>query len=128
MGSKLKNLGLIGLGVIAGIAGSMQFEAAAQKASNPLPLEELRQLADVFGLIKSDYVEHVEDKKLLTEAISGMVASLDPHSAYLDKKAFKELREGTQASSSAWASKSAWKTVTSRLSRRSRTPPRSRPV
>src|SRR5207245_8766304 len=36
------------------------------------------------------------DKKLLTEAISGMVASLDPHSAYLDKKAFKELREGTQ--------------------------------
>jgi carboxyl-terminal processing protease len=50
----------------------------------------------VFGLIKSDYVENVEDRKLLTEAISGMVASLDPHSAYLDKKAFKELREGTQ--------------------------------
>jgi carboxyl-terminal processing protease len=41
-------------------------------------------------------VEAVEDKKLLTEAISGMVSSLDPHSAYLDKKAFKELREGTQ--------------------------------
>jgi len=96
MGSKLKNLGLVGLGVIAGIAGSMQFEASAQKATSPLPLEELRQLADVFGLIKSDYVEPVEDKKLLTEAISGMVASLDPHSAYLDKKAFKELREGTQ--------------------------------
>ncbi|MGZ3236535.1 MAG: S41 family peptidase, partial [Burkholderiaceae bacterium] len=38
----------------------------------------------------------VEDKKLLTDAISGMVASLDPHSAYLDKKAFKELRESTQ--------------------------------
>ncbi|HJV75840.1 MAG TPA: S41 family peptidase [Noviherbaspirillum sp.] len=96
MGSKLKNFGLIGLGVIAGIAGSMQFEANAQKSASPLPLEELRQLADVFGLIKSDYVESVEDKKLLTEAISGMVASLDPHSAYLDKKAFKELREGTQ--------------------------------
>ena len=90
MSSKLKNFGLIGLGVIAGIAGSMQFEASAQKHTAPLPLEELRQLADVFGLIKSDYVEAVEDKKLLTEAISGMVASLDPHSAYLDKKAFKE--------------------------------------
>jgi carboxyl-terminal processing protease len=50
----------------------------------------------VFGLIKTDYVEPVEDKKLLTEAISGMVSSLDPHSAFLDKKAFKELREGTQ--------------------------------
>jgi carboxyl-terminal processing protease len=88
---------LIGLGLIAGIAGSMQFDALAQKnAGSPLPIEELRQLSDVFGLIKSDYVEAVEDKKLLTEAISGMVASLDPHSAYLDKKAFKELREGTQ--------------------------------
>jgi carboxyl-terminal processing protease len=75
----------------------MQFDALAQKnASSPLPIEELRQLADVFGLIKTDYVEPVEDKKLLTEAISGMVASLDPHSAYLDKKAFKELRESTQ--------------------------------
>jgi carboxyl-terminal processing protease len=97
MGSKIKNLTLISLGMIAGIVGSMQFDALAQKsAGSPLPVEELRQLADVFGLIKSDYVESVEDKKLLTEAISGMVASLDPHSAYLDKKAFKELREGTQ--------------------------------
>ncbi|MDB5761151.1 MAG: family peptidase [Herminiimonas sp.] len=97
MGSKFKNIGLISLGMIAGIAGSMQFDAMAQKnAGPPLPVDELRQLADVFGLIKSDYVESVEDKKLLTEAISGMVASLDPHSAYLDKKAFKELREGTQ--------------------------------
>src|SRR3954470_21457455 len=97
MGKKLKNSGLIGLGVVAGIAVSLQFSAMAQKPVDPpLPLEELRQLADVFGLIKSDYVEPVEDKKLLTEAISGMVASLDPHSAYLDKKAFKELKEGTQ--------------------------------
>eukprot|EP01037_Dinobryon_pediforme_P028721 gene28721-32098_t len=84
------------LGVIAGVAASMQFDAIAQKnVTAALPLEELRQLTDVFGLIKSDYVEPVEDKKLLTEAISGMVASLDPHSAYLDKKAYKELREGT---------------------------------
>lgn len=97
MSGKFKNVGLIGLGVVAGIAVATQFSAQAQKQGNsPLPLEELRQLADVFGLIKSDYVEQVDDKKLLTEAISGMVASLDPHSAYLDKKAFKELKEGTQ--------------------------------
>lgn len=96
MGSKIKNFGLISLGVLAGIGATMQFDAIAQKVSPaPLPLEELRQLSDVFGLIKSDYVESVDDKKLLTEAISGMVASLDPHSAYLDKKAYKELREGT---------------------------------
>src|SRR3569833_1274728 len=97
MGSKIKNFSLIGLGMIAGVIGSMQYDANAQKhAGAPLPVDELRQLADVFGLIRSDYVEHGDDKKLLTEAISGLVASLDPHSAYLDYKAFKELREGTQ--------------------------------
>jgi carboxyl-terminal processing protease len=94
MGNKAKNFGLIGLGMVAGVAASFQFSAAAQKdGGSPLPLDELRQLADVYGLIKSDYVEPVEDKKLLSEAISGMVASLDPHSVYLDEKAFREMRE-----------------------------------
>jgi len=75
MGSKLKNIGLIGLGMVAGATAMIQFDAIAQKnATASLPLEELRQMADVFGLIKSDYVEQVDDKKLLTEAISGMVA------------------------------------------------------
>jgi carboxyl-terminal processing protease len=94
MSNKLKNIGLIGLGVVAGVTASFQFSAYAQKElGSPLPLDELRQLADVYGLIKSDYVEPVEDKKLLSEAISGMVASLDPHSVYLDQKAFREMRE-----------------------------------
>ena len=97
MGPALKNTGLVGLGVIAGMAVSMQFSAIAQKPLDAgMPIEELRQLADVYGLIKSDYVEPVGDKKLLTEAITGMVASLDPHSAYLDPRAFRELREGTE--------------------------------
>jgi carboxyl-terminal processing protease len=97
MGSKLKNSGLVGLGVIAGVAISMQFSALAQKPVEAgMPLDGLRQLAEVYGLIESDYVEPVEGKKLLTEAISGMVASLDPHSAYLDKQAWRELREGTE--------------------------------
>jgi carboxyl-terminal processing protease len=94
MGNKVKSIGLIGLGMVAGVAASLQFSAIAQKITgSPLPLEELRQLSDVFGLIKTDYVEDVDDKKLLTEAITGMVSSLDPHSVYLDKKAFREMRE-----------------------------------
>src|SRR6476469_362127 len=97
MGPTLKHSGLVGLGAIAGIAISMQFSAIAQKpVDQGMPIEELRQLADVYGLIKSDYVEPVQDKKLLTDAISGMVSSLDPHSAYLDQKAYRELREGTE--------------------------------
>lgn len=97
MGIKFKNAGLIVLGIIAGVAGSMQFDAIAQRSGgSPLPIEELRKLSDVFGLIKSDYVEPVEDRKLLDDAISGMVAALDPHSAYLDKTAFKELHESIE--------------------------------
>ncbi len=94
----VKNIGLIGFGMVAGFAASLQFPAVAQKGltTAPLPLDELRQLADVYGLIKSDYVEPVEDKKLLSQAISGMVASLDPHSVYLDKKAYREMKEGMQ--------------------------------
>ncbi|NHZ78051.1 PDZ domain-containing protein [Massilia sp. CCM 8695] len=97
MGSTLKNSGLVGLGALAGVAFSMQFSALAQKpVEQGMPLEELRQLSDAYDLIKTDYVEPVADKKLLTDAITGMVASLDPHSAYLDKKAYRDLREGTQ--------------------------------
>ncbi|TFW29893.1 S41 family peptidase [Massilia horti] len=97
MGSTFKNSALVSLGVIAGIAISMQFSALAQKpVDQAIPMAELRQLAEVYGVIKSDYVEQVPDKKLLTNAISGMVASLDPHSAYLDQAAYRELREGTE--------------------------------
>jgi carboxyl-terminal processing protease len=96
-GGRVRTAGLVGIGLVAGVALSMQFPAIAQKAGGaPLPLDELRQLADVYGLIKSDYVEPVEDRKLLSEAITGMVASLDPHSVYLDKKAYKEMRESMQ--------------------------------
>jgi carboxyl-terminal processing protease len=94
MANKFKSISLIGIGMVAGVAASMQFSAIAQKISGaPLPLTELRQLSDVFGLIKTDYVETVDDKKLVTDAIAGMVSSLDPHSVYLDKRAFREMRE-----------------------------------
>jgi carboxyl-terminal processing protease len=46
-------------------------------------------------MVKSDYVEPVDESKLISDAISGMVSGLDPHSQYFDKKSFKEFREGT---------------------------------
>ncbi|WP_409524251.1 S41 family peptidase [Nitrincola sp. MINF-07-Sa-05] len=60
-----------------------------------LPLDELRLFAEVFERIKSAYVEPVEDRKLLEDAIKGMVSGLDPHSAYLDPKAYESLQVNT---------------------------------
>ncbi|MCX7660494.1 MAG: S41 family peptidase [Caldimonas manganoxidans] len=95
MGAKFKIAGWVAIGALAGALTTMQLQATARNALAPLPLEEMQQLAAVFGLIKSDYVEPVDEKKLITDAISGMVSGLDPHSQYFDKKSFKEFREGT---------------------------------
>ena len=95
MGQKLKIAGWVSIGVVAGALTTVQLQAVARGGLAPLPLEELQQLANVFGMVKSDYVEPVDEKKLISDAITGMVASLDPHSAYFDKKSFKEFREGT---------------------------------
>lgn len=96
---RIKNLALWVTSALAGGALTISLQALGSKeapSSAPLPLDELRTFAEVFGRIKQDYVEPVEDKKLITDAIKGMVSSLDPHSDYLDAQAFKELREGTQ--------------------------------
>ena len=95
MGQKLKIVGWVSAGALAGVLATVSLQTVARAALAPLPLEELQQLAAVFGMVKSDYVEPVDEKKLITDAISGMVASLDPHSQYFDKKSFKEFREGT---------------------------------
>lgn len=100
MSNVIRKTSLILIGVIAGIMLSLNFSAIAKKENietiHPLPIEELRTFAQVFGRIKSDYVESVEDKKLITEAINGMLVGLDPHSSYLDKDEYKELQIGTQ--------------------------------
>lgn len=95
MSHKLKIVGWVAIGAVAGALTTVQLQAVARGTLAPLPLEELQQLAAVFGMVKSDYVEPVDEKKLISEAISGMVASLDPHSQYFDKKSFKDFREGT---------------------------------
>ncbi len=101
MRNKLGQFGLIVAGIVIGIAISLNFSAVAQRESAtrqplPLPIEELRAFTEVFGRVKQDYVEPVEDKKLITEAINGMLTGLDPHSAYLDQESFKEMQVGTQ--------------------------------
>ncbi|MDR0578586.1 MAG: S41 family peptidase [Candidatus Accumulibacter sp.] len=93
---KLKQAGLVCAGLVGGILLSLQFSAMAEKEVRALPVEELRTFAEVFNAIKQGYVEPVEDKKLITHAISGMLSNLDPHSSYLDSEAFKDLQTATQ--------------------------------
>ena len=94
---KLKQAGLLCAGMLGGILISLQISALAEKeARTSLPIEVLRTCAEVFNAIKQGYVEPIEDKKLITHAISGMLSNLDPHSAYLDADAYKDLQVGTQ--------------------------------
>ena len=81
------------LGVLISIGHGVFAEREASRAT--LPVEELRTFSDVFGRIKNDYVESVEDRDLLENAIRGMLTGLDPHSSYLDAEQFKELQVGT---------------------------------
>jgi len=83
--------------VLAGIfpAGQTALAASAEDAASGMPLEELRVFAEVFGRIKNDYVEPVDDRQLLKFAIEGMLSGLDPHSAYLDEEDYRDIRVGT---------------------------------
>ena len=88
----LITLGLV-LGVLLSIGHGVFADREAQKTT--LPLSELRLFTDVFARIKNDYVEPVEDRDLLEDAVRGMLSGLDPHSTFLDEEQFKELRVGT---------------------------------
>jgi carboxyl-terminal processing protease len=98
MKGQLRKLVMVGLvGAVVGAGLTLNYSAVADKeAETPLPIEELREFTDVFARIKSDYVEPVDDKKLIDGAINGMLSDLDPHSAYLDQEGFKDLQVGTQ--------------------------------
>ena len=89
------------LGMFVGAAiildmGVLAEREPGKEALTPLPLDELRTFTEVFSRIKADYVEPVEDKKLLEDAVQGMLAGLDPHSAYLDSESFRDMRVETE--------------------------------
>ncbi len=87
----------LALGLVVGLLGGVTNPVAADRseAKAELPLEDLRTFAEVFGRIKKDYVEEVSDEALIEGAIRGMLASLDPHSAYLNREEYRDLQVGT---------------------------------
>jgi len=96
MRTKIEKILLILSGAIIGILISINLPVFADKAkSTELPIEDLRTFAEVFGKIKSDYVEEIDDKTLINEALNGMLSGLDPHSSFLDIDQTKDLQQGT---------------------------------
>ena len=100
-----RNIIILLVGFLLGISVSLCRTVLAEKeAAAPaktaietqaLPFDELRSFTEIFGRIKQVYVEPVSDKKLLEDAVLGMLSGLDPHSAYLASEEYKELQEGT---------------------------------
>ena len=103
--SGLKKVMLIGSGAVLGAliavgttvwADKEESLPAVQSEQISLPLQELRAFVEVFERVSHDYVDAIDDKKLLEGAISGMLSSLDPHSAYLPPTDFEEMEEHTK--------------------------------
>ncbi|HUH41125.1 MAG TPA: S41 family peptidase, partial [Castellaniella sp.] len=92
---KVRSLSWIVVGFLGGILVSLGISAVAQRGE-PLPLKGLQQFANVYGAIKSSYVEPVTDPELIDDAIRGLFDGLDPHSTYLDEEAYKQMQDITR--------------------------------
>ena len=86
---------LTGALIGAGVTLTQGVFAVKQPANDTLPLKDLQAFVEILNRVKSDYVEPVQDDKLLENAVRGMLAGLDPHSSYLDKEEFKEMNTAT---------------------------------
>jgi carboxyl-terminal processing protease len=97
MRSRIQKIGLILSGVLLGATLTVYLPAIADRnTASALPLSDLQEFSEVFGKIKTDYVEPVSDKKLIDDAINGMLTGLDPHSQYLNEADFRDLQDTTQ--------------------------------
>ncbi len=98
MSNQYKTILVLVFGIFVGVSVSLTSSVLAEKKperSSGLPLNELRNFSDIFARVKTDYVEDVDDKTLLENAIRGMLSGLDPHSSYLNPDEYQELKIGT---------------------------------
>ncbi len=97
MATNFKAAALLVTGTLLGASITLTQGVFADRASGPasLPLQELQAFAEILSQIKDNYVEPVEDKTLLENAIRGMLEGLDPHSAYLDSEEYGEISIST---------------------------------
>ena len=91
---RTRGIRLVILSLLCSLTGPLVY-GQVDNSQAKLPVEELRTFVDVFEQIKSSYVEPIDDKTLLNNAIKGMVSNLDPHSAFLDNSMYNNLEEMT---------------------------------
>ncbi len=108
-------LGGIALGVAATMTGAVLADrepsqrdelvasraAAVHRAQVPaegLSWEDARRLAEILERVKPEYVDEVDDRMLIENAVRGLVSGLDPYSAYLDREEYDEIRLSTSGS------------------------------
>jgi len=82
-------------GTLLGLSLAIGHSVYALKDNDQIPFEDLQAFTEVFSRVKSDYVEPVDDKKLIEDAIRGMLSGLDPHSSFLNTSEFSDLKIGT---------------------------------
>lgn len=92
-----RSLLVLSLGIVLGVSISLGTTVLADKRAGEesLPWEEARLLAEVLERVKRDYVDRVDDHELINAAIRGMIADLDPHSAFLGPDEFQDIRIST---------------------------------
>ena len=98
MSLKFRGLLAVSIGLVLGLTLSLGSVVLAERdirSTSSLPWDEARLLAEVLERVKRDYVDDVDDARLIEAAIRGMVADLDPHSAYLDPDEYEEIRVST---------------------------------
>lgn len=98
MSQSSKNLMVLALGIVLGVSLSLAYTVSAGRNRanlEDLPVQDIQAFTEIFGRIKQDYVEEIDDRTLFEYAIRGMLSGLDPHSTFLDKEEFKELQVGT---------------------------------
>lgn len=94
----LKKIAIYTAGALTGVVLSISAQSFAKESkvgSEALPIESLRTMAEVYSQIKANYVSDEKDEKILENAMKGMVSGLDPHSEYMDKKDYVDLKEST---------------------------------
>ena len=95
LNNRVRSYGLVLAGAVSATMLWHVFDTAIA-ASNAETYKQLNLFGDVFDRVRADYVEDPDESKMIEAAINGMLASLDPHSSYMDAKHFEDMSVQTK--------------------------------